>query len=299
MLDAAIAWIEANADLLGGIGTICAATMFLVTNGRNMMRNRAVSSNAISVGTEAGFMDAPPPSPEYGGRTAIAVLPFKELGSLPEHFTDGLMDDLTADLQKLGFASPTHTSVTKLVTSGADTQTVARQLSASYCLEGSIRCQDNKYRIAAQLVSSTGAVVWSDRLNMTGDDIMAMQESAARQIADGINTQLEAKAAESVAGALGAAPYRTQSEALSAGTSPKSRLVALILCFLVGVFGVHRFYIGRWATGILYFFTAGLFAIGWLLDTILLLFGALTDKHNRRIRRWLPADPHAPSEGRK
>ncbi|NVJ99512.1 MAG: TM2 domain-containing protein [Alphaproteobacteria bacterium] len=119
-----------------------------------------------------------------------------------------------------------------------------------------------------------------------------MQESAARQIAEGVNVQLQANAAETDSGTPGAVPYRTQSEAISAGTSPKSRLVALILCFLVGFLGIHRFYIGRWATGILYFCTAGLFAIGWLLDTILLLFGALTDKHNRRIRRWLPADPH-------
>lgn len=39
----------------------------------------------------------------------------------------------------------------------------------------------------------------------------------------------------------------------------------LLLTFL-GLFGVHRMYIGKWITGIIYFFTGGLFLIGWLYD---------------------------------
>lgn len=50
--------------------------------------------------------------------------------------------------------------------------------------------------------------------------------------------------------------------------SPKSRIVALLLCFFFGVFGVHRFYVGKAGTGILYLLTAGGFGIGWLIDMI-------------------------------
>ncbi|ROS00107.1 TM2 domain-containing membrane protein YozV [Sinobacterium caligoides] len=39
----------------------------------------------------------------------------------------------------------------------------------------------------------------------------------------------------------------------------------LLLTFL-GLFGVHRLYMGKWVTGILYFFTAGLCGLGWLYD---------------------------------
>lgn len=59
--------------------------------------------------------------------------------------------------------------------------------------------------------------------------------------------------------------------------SPFSRWVALILCVVVGVFGVHRFYVGKIGTGILYVFTGGLFGIGWLVDIILIACGTFTD----------------------
>ena len=39
----------------------------------------------------------------------------------------------------------------------------------------------------------------------------------------------------------------------------------LLLTFLGG-FGIHRFYMGKWGTGILYLFTGGLFLIGILYD---------------------------------
>lgn len=42
--------------------------------------------------------------------------------------------------------------------------------------------------------------------------------------------------------------------------------VAWILLTFLGVAGIHRIYMGKWVTGILYFFTGGLFLIGWLYD---------------------------------
>jgi TM2 domain-containing membrane protein YozV len=42
--------------------------------------------------------------------------------------------------------------------------------------------------------------------------------------------------------------------------------VAWILQTFLGVFGVHRIYLGKFLTGILWFFTGGLFLIGWLYD---------------------------------
>ncbi|MBE0623571.1 MAG: TM2 domain-containing protein [Burkholderiales bacterium] len=42
--------------------------------------------------------------------------------------------------------------------------------------------------------------------------------------------------------------------------------VAWVLLTFLGLFGVHRMYIGKWLTGILYLCTAGLFGIGYLYD---------------------------------
>lgn len=42
--------------------------------------------------------------------------------------------------------------------------------------------------------------------------------------------------------------------------------VAWALLTFLGLFGVHRFYLGKWVTGIIYLFTGGLFGIGYLYD---------------------------------
>lgn len=52
----------------------------------------------------------------------------------------------------------------------------------------------------------------------------------------------------------------------------KNKWAAFFLCFFLGYFGAHKFYEGRVGMGILYLLTAGLFGIGWLIDTIVLLF---------------------------
>ena len=46
--------------------------------------------------------------------------------------------------------------------------------------------------------------------------------------------------------------------------------VAWIFLTFLGVFGVHRMYIGKWFTGILYLLTLGLLGFGWLWDLLTL-----------------------------
>lgn len=46
----------------------------------------------------------------------------------------------------------------------------------------------------------------------------------------------------------------------------KNYTLAWVLLTFLGLFGVHRFYLGKLFTGILYLFTAGLFGIGYIYD---------------------------------
>lgn len=60
--------------------------------------------------------------------------------------------------------------------------------------------------------------------------------------------------------------------------SEKSWLATLLLCIFLGEFGIHRFYVGKVGTGLLYLFTLGFFGIGIIVDIIMIAVGSFTDK---------------------
>ncbi len=58
----------------------------------------------------------------------------------------------------------------------------------------------------------------------------------------------------------------------------KKQMDGVFLCLFAGFLGVHRFYVGKTGSGILFFFTVGLFGIGWIVDLIAILSDGFRDK---------------------
>ena len=68
--------------------------------------------------------------------------------------------------------------------------------------------------------------------------------------------------------------------------SDKSRLVALLLAWFLGVFGAHRFYVGKIGTAVAMIFTFGGLGIWALVDIIMIAAGSFTDIDGRPITVW-------------
>jgi TM2 domain-containing membrane protein YozV len=68
--------------------------------------------------------------------------------------------------------------------------------------------------------------------------------------------------------------------------SSKSRGVAFLLCFALGGFGAHRFYVGKTGTAILMIVTLGGLGIWALIDLIMIGVGSFKDSDGRTLTDW-------------
>jgi serine/threonine protein kinase len=83
-------------------------------------------------------------------------------------------------------------------------------------------------------------------------------------------------------------PEVRPSTASMLGVSSYTRIWTLFMAggIFIGLGGLHRFYVGKIGSGLVWFFTGGFFGIGQLIDAIMILAGQFTDGEGRRIVLW-------------
>lgn len=84
--------------------------------------------------------------------------------------------------------------------------------------------------------------------------------------------------------------YHEEDDAYPSASEPqaskRSRGVALGLCIVGGVFGLHRFYVDKRKSAIAMILTIGGMGIWWLYDVVLLAAGEFRDSHDLPLKYW-------------
>ena len=70
--------------------------------------------------------------------------------------------------------------------------------------------------------------------------------------------------------------------------SSKSKDIAFLLWFFLGLAGGHLFYVGRWKKGLLYLFTGGLLGLGWIVDFFQLISNNFKDSDDLPLKGKIP-----------
>jgi serine/threonine protein kinase/Tfp pilus assembly protein PilF len=129
-----------------------------------------------------------------GRRTSIAVLPFKNIGGDAdmEYFSDGVTEDIINALTQVdGLYVAARTSCFAFKGKSAAIPEIGAALRVNTVLEGSVRRFGKRLRITTQLIDvGDGYHLWSERYDRELDDIFAIQDDIAINIAQKLRLAL-------------------------------------------------------------------------------------------------------------
>ena len=145
-------------------------------------------------------------------RPSIAVIPFSDISpeKNQEYFSDGLSEELLNGLAKIpDLRVAGRTSSFQFKNKNVDCRTMGKKLNVANLLEGSVRKQGNRARIAVSLIKSDdGFDLWSETFDKEMNDIFAVEEEIARAVMGALKVKLlGGKAPVSTAQNTNAAAY--------------------------------------------------------------------------------------------
>ena len=122
-----------------------------------------------------------------GSINSLAVLPFVNLSGDQdgEYFSDGLTEELITALSNIpGLHVVSRTTVFQFKNRAADIRELGRRMNVDAIMEGSVRREHGRIRITVQLNNTRdGYHYWSKTWNDEGNDVFAIQQGIAQQVA--------------------------------------------------------------------------------------------------------------------
>jgi serine/threonine protein kinase len=113
-----------------------------------------------------------------------------------EYFRDGVTEDIIIELSNIpGLSVFPRTATLRYRDKPTPAWEVGKQLKAAYVLSGTLQRAGNRVRVTAQLVNTrTGFCVWAKRYDQVIEDVFAMQDAIAGDIAEALQWFLTEKA---------------------------------------------------------------------------------------------------------
>ncbi|MCA1594070.1 MAG: tetratricopeptide repeat protein [Acidobacteria bacterium] len=132
------------------------------------------------------------------GQKSIAILPFRNLSNDPEasFYEFSLADAVITELARVrSLVVRPSSMIVKYQGQQVDPREVGRELKVNAVLLASFLRAGDHLRVNAQLIDvGTGDMLWSDRIDATAQDIIALQDTIAQRIAKGLNVEPAATA---------------------------------------------------------------------------------------------------------
>ena len=145
-------------------------------------------------GNLAGASPQSAAASSVSGRPSIAVLPFDNMSgdAGQTHIADGLTEDLITALSKYHWLRVVARHSTFAYKGQAvDVRRVAKELDATYVVEGSVRRSGNRLRVTAQLLDgATGEHLWAERYDRDMEDMFKLQDEINSMIVGRLEPEL-------------------------------------------------------------------------------------------------------------
>jgi eukaryotic-like serine/threonine-protein kinase len=136
-------------------------------------------------------------------KKSIAILPFKNLSNDPasNFYEFALADAVITELAQIRSLVVRPSSViSKYQGRDIDSADAGRELRVGAVLSAGFLKAGDRLRVTAQLLDvATGDILWSDRIDAQGQDILAVQDSIAHRILDGLRLELSDNEQEKLA----------------------------------------------------------------------------------------------------
>ena len=136
-----------------------------------------------------------------GGASAnsVAVLPFANLGGDAQgsYFSEGLSAEVRSQLASESLlAVAAQTSSAKIAKTQQDAGAISRALNVAYLLEGSVRRENGRVRISAELIEgASGLSRWAQTFDRELANVFAVQEEIAGAVVTALTRQMASKGA--------------------------------------------------------------------------------------------------------